>query len=734
MGATEVRAEVEGERTERHGAGEATQTVEVQALRPRGIGEGGGREGVERPIERARLVREPSEVSSGPRIDRGEGGEGPVPDASAVVSGVCVGRVDREREPGVGEERLHVGPRRVDERPDHAVAAGRIDPGEPVDPAPSCDAGEHRLGLVVDRVSDGDVARPDPLGEARERCVARFAGGGLDRAPLDPHPQALEGHAEPRGVGCGDVELRRGGGPQTVIDAGRHESQVELGREAREDLEQRRRVGSARGADHDPRPARQEPPLGDRPSYPRHEEHRALHPTCRRRTILPSMIARLLPAALLFALTGPGFDGCEGQGAGGPVPPGTTAACFADADCASMACEDVRCIASECRVVASMRDGDLDGHAPVPCGDDCDDADSRVFPGAAELCDGRDQDCDTLVDEDAPPGAIATLLGTASDQLASAAVADVVVITDTGFSSGARLRTFDFHGHLGAAVPLTSDPIEVIDVAPTSTGGVVVVGRSVVGGTDHVVETYPIDVVASVLTVHPSSMAATLADGVQPVRIRAEPAGASFVVVWDDPADARWAWMPSWTAPVMIAATGALAPFDVASDGASVAIPIDTTVLGFFSSADGSSLGMHTFAGGLADEPVAAGPTDYLVAFHDAFDHQLAHASVAMVQPMHTAPSQGNGLPLRIDSTPLGPLVTRFDPTGARRMGIGVWALLLPDTLDAVRGDFPPSMVSAGAPGTALDFDVVSSAAGTAVLTNFGSGGSVVTVLACQPR
>ena len=36
----------------------------------------------------------------------------------------------------------------------------------------------------------------------------------------------------------------------------------------------------------------------------------------------------------------------------------------------------------------------------VPTGDDCDDTDSIVYPGANELCDGLDQDCDGIVDND----------------------------------------------------------------------------------------------------------------------------------------------------------------------------------------------------------------------------------------------------------------------------------------------------------------------------------------------
>lgn len=44
-------------------------------------------------------------------------------------------------------------------------------------------------------------------------------------------------------------------------------------------------------------------------------------------------------------------------------------------------------------------DADGDGSA---AGEDCDDGDPDVFPGAVEARDGRDQDCDELVDEDVP--------------------------------------------------------------------------------------------------------------------------------------------------------------------------------------------------------------------------------------------------------------------------------------------------------------------------------------------
>lgn len=43
-------------------------------------------------------------------------------------------------------------------------------------------------------------------------------------------------------------------------------------------------------------------------------------------------------------------------------------------------------------------EGDGDGDGVSPCSD-CDDADASIYPGATETCDGRDTDCDGLVDD-----------------------------------------------------------------------------------------------------------------------------------------------------------------------------------------------------------------------------------------------------------------------------------------------------------------------------------------------
>ena len=62
----------------------------------------------------------------------------------------------------------------------------------------------------------------------------------------------------------------------------------------------------------------------------------------------------------------------------------------------------MRCLAGTCVTVAPMVDADGDGHAPAPCGDDCDDTVPTTFTNARELCDSRDNDCDGEIDEGAP--------------------------------------------------------------------------------------------------------------------------------------------------------------------------------------------------------------------------------------------------------------------------------------------------------------------------------------------
>lgn len=83
--------------------------------------------------------------------------------------------------------------------------------------------------------------------------------------------------------------------------------------------------------------------------------------------------------------------------------------CLRDVRC--MSSEDCRdddpCTVSEqCadgRCLVSPSDQDRDGHGALSCGgDDCDDGNARIYPGVAERCNGGDDDCDGIVDNQNP--------------------------------------------------------------------------------------------------------------------------------------------------------------------------------------------------------------------------------------------------------------------------------------------------------------------------------------------
>jgi len=99
--------------------------------------------------------------------------------------------------------------------------------------------------------------------------------------------------------------------------------------------------------------------------------------------------------------------------------------CAVPADCLNdNACKDVDCVNGQCvytdntnpcddgnfcttndtcsggTCVGTPRDQDGDGHGSSLCGgDDCNDSDPMVYPGAPELCDGKDNNCNGTVDE-----------------------------------------------------------------------------------------------------------------------------------------------------------------------------------------------------------------------------------------------------------------------------------------------------------------------------------------------
>lgn len=72
--------------------------------------------------------------------------------------------------------------------------------------------------------------------------------------------------------------------------------------------------------------------------------------------------------------------------------------------CTVDACQAGQCVYTDGHVDADgdgvfARGTSADPAAPLGCGDDCNDADPGIFPGAVELCDSVDNDCNGIADD-----------------------------------------------------------------------------------------------------------------------------------------------------------------------------------------------------------------------------------------------------------------------------------------------------------------------------------------------
>jgi hypothetical protein len=128
-----------------------------------------------------------------------------------------------------------------------------------------------------------------------------------------------------------------------------------------------------------------------------------------------------------------------------------------DVDCDTCVALDAQ------RCVTVARDGDSDGHQSAACaaalqrGDDCDDHATTVHPGATELCDGVDNDCNGLIDlQDGlmPAGSNAPL---ASGRYPAAAWSSTGAFGVTYENGGIQFRTLDVHGVSSGEPSLVAD-------------------------------------------------------------------------------------------------------------------------------------------------------------------------------------------------------------------------------------------------------------------------------------
>lgn len=93
---------------------------------------------------------------------------------------------------------------------------------------------------------------------------------------------------------------------------------------------------------------------------------------------------------------------------GGSCQPGAPRVCDDGDECTRDRCDEA---SGECVFASLVRDEDQDGHfgprpgfaagEPGSCGDDCDDTSNLAFPGGTEVCDGVDNDCNGVVDDNA---------------------------------------------------------------------------------------------------------------------------------------------------------------------------------------------------------------------------------------------------------------------------------------------------------------------------------------------
>ncbi len=436
--------------------------------------------------------------------------------------------------------------------------------------------------------------------------------------------------------------------------------------------------------------------------------------------------AAALVAACSLAMTGGSFDGCSGTPAPTPLPRGE--GCVADADCVPMGCEQLRCIASMCTRVADFADADGDGHAPPPCGMDCDDEDRRVRPDATELCDFVDQDCDGSVDEDALPDLITHALTTSDSTMSGTSWPGGLLVTDVRSITTIGTRRISPSGEVRRVTQLVDEDASTVRATAalrTGSGAVLAFVR------EREILVVPVSVgadegpVAGAVT----RLAALGVVGVAPLAVALASVGSDVVAVWDE-GDVRRAWLSASDTFVVVADESSVphGPLAIASDGASVALAVGPSAVAFLDPASGT-VGSPLVVGDLSrGRPLAYLGGTYLAFVRDAFDYSLVpfDETGPGPTPLRLPASATTGDELRVDALGGGRyLYTR----GGEGTTEGLRAFVLDASFGLVRGLPNVSGVPTGAAVTGW---IVTPEPPVAVLTNFGLEGATLGVLGCE--
>lgn len=399
------------------------------------------------------------------------------------------------------------------------------------------------------------------------------------------------------------------------------------------------------------------------------------------------MRRRVLGAAVLWILlAGSDFRGCGSEGPprvplddGVPLPDGdgrcvVDANCVSEDECVGLACVGGVCVATGVPTV----DGDGDGYAPPPCGMDCQDATAAIFPGATEICNGADDDCDDLIDEDAP-GVHAEAVGS-----------ELLSATIVGLSTGHAVVGVNGAGLPAARVLPAEAPAMGTDAvfdpsAPPSDARFAAVGDAdtviAVGAVDadEPPRRYVLGLVDGELVLQAGPT--MVGDRVGVTAVDVTLLGGQEWIVYDT-ATERLLWRSLAPTELLTLRRGT-GPPALADDGDRVAVTDGDRDVRFFA-ADGSDAGTQTLPGDFAHGALAPGSGLVYAAYRDAFDHVLTRVTTTAFTSPTTAPggtAGGMSDEVSVFSAPPHVLVTRRGATD-----LGAW--LMDDALRRVTASF----------------------------------------------
>ena len=348
--------------------------------------------------------------------------------------------------------------------------------------------------------------------------------------------------------------------------------------------------------------------------------------------------ARLLllcALGLLVAGAGPPeFRGCGDDGPPDvdvPLPLADGGSCLRDEDCPADECMDVRCLAGACMAVAPRIDRDGDGHAPAPCGDDCDDGDPTSFGGALEVCDGRDNDCDGAVDDGAPrrdttygfpQGDPASLvLGWGPELLFTERTTVALWGIPVGLDGSSRSTVEIMRLSMGSAFARVAG-------ATASDGRVLILSVTDFGAARYAI----FDPTSGTTLVEGPSSMPLPTDLTTVETIEVIPFGSGWAIAYDGAtatgsvrvATVDPAVEPTIRLPLVAATTEA---FGFATDGTHIVLTDSEDQLVFFRP-DGTEAGRHTVAGLTGRRHLASFAGSVVVVTPDGFDFTLGHVDL----------------------------------------------------------------------------------------------------------